>query len=91
MHTYRCTRLFAQRLQRLSPSPATKHLCQHTEWERQEHPCPRHLVQEHFSHSPEVETTVHPVEYSAAQYKRCQHIQSVFAMFFHRIGKITNK
>ena len=54
-------------IQRLFPSPTTKHLCQYAEGETQQHPCPVHLVCHDMADATEVLSAVHPVQNRTSQ------------------------
>ena len=75
--------LLAHGLQRLPPSPATEGLRHDAEWERQQHPCPAHLVEQHVLHAMEIEVAIHPIENGTAEYQRQRHFENVAEGLFH--------
>ena len=59
--------MFVDRIERLFPSPATKHLCQNAEGEGEQHPRPVHLVCQHMLETREILTSVHPIKDGSTQ------------------------
>ena len=59
--------MFVNRIERLFPSPASKHLSQNAEGEGEQHPRPVHLVCQHMLESREVLTSVHPIKNGSTQ------------------------
>ncbi len=80
-------RTFPQRLQRLTPAPATEHLRHDAKGEGQQHPCPVHLVKHHLLDLLEVEPSVHPVEDGTTENHRQQYLQYVVGNCLHIMQK----
>ena len=75
-------RLLAQRLQRLTPSPATKCLSQYAKGKRQQHPCPVHLMHHDMLDALEIEIAIHPIENRATQYEWQHDLRDVCKYVF---------
>ena len=76
-------RMFAQRLQRLLPSPSAKHLSQDAEGEGEQHPRPVHFMEQHVANAPEIESPVHPIENGSAQKQRQNNPRRIAQSLFH--------
>ena len=64
-------------VQRLSPAPSAKSLCQHSKRQRQQHPCPVHLMLYHIYNMVKVLATIHPIEDASTENQRHQNIYDV--------------
>ena len=69
-------------LKRLPPAPASKHLCQNTEGETEQHPRPVHFVPQDVVETLEVEVAIHPVENGSAQHERQQYFDGIVQQVF---------